>query len=151
MSSSHLHVQFLYDTLQYPHTYAQVLQTVFPSCLLTNMYVFFTCPSQSSCYSLLCPNIFSALHILKLSSNALVRKRTIPTERQSFVSEVSANFYGLEGVAWLAQRIPTAYSRLSRPEHFIFTQLQSRFLSFRVRAHVCAYIKQALGMYSCEF
>jgi hypothetical protein len=38
---------------------------------------------------------------------ALVRKRTIPTERPPLVGEVSANFSGLEGVAWSAQRIPT--------------------------------------------
>jgi hypothetical protein len=38
---------------------------------------------------------------------ALVRERTIPTERPPLVGEVSANFYG-ESVAWLAQRIPTA-------------------------------------------
>jgi hypothetical protein len=42
---------------------------------------------------------------LKLNSVALVRKRTIPTERSPHVGEVSAN---LEGVAWSAQRIPKA-------------------------------------------
>jgi hypothetical protein len=31
---------------------------------------------------------------LKLNSVALVRKRTIPTERPPLVGEVSANFYG---------------------------------------------------------
>jgi hypothetical protein len=39
---------------------------------------------------------------------ALVRKRTIPTERPPLVAEVSANFLRVEGVAWSAQRIPTA-------------------------------------------
>jgi hypothetical protein len=34
------------------------------------------------------------LSLHKLNSVALVRKRTIPTERTSLVSEVSANFYG---------------------------------------------------------
>jgi hypothetical protein len=39
---------------------------------------------------------------------ALVRKRTIPTDRPPLVGEVSANFLRIEGVAWSAQRIPTA-------------------------------------------
>jgi hypothetical protein len=38
---------------------------------------------------------------------ALVRKRNIPTERPPRVDEISANFSGIEGVAWSAQRIPT--------------------------------------------
>jgi hypothetical protein len=41
---------------------------------------------------------------------ALVRERTIPTERPSLVGEVNANFLQIEeGVAWSAQQIP--YSR----------------------------------------
>ena len=39
---------------------------------------------------------------------ALVRERTIPTERPPPVGEVSANFCGQRGVTWSAQRIPTA-------------------------------------------
>jgi hypothetical protein len=42
------------------------------------------------------------------NSVAFVRERTIPTERPPLVGEVSANFYGQRGVAWSAQRIPTA-------------------------------------------
>jgi hypothetical protein len=38
---------------------------------------------------------------------ALVRERTIRTERPPFVGEVSANFFRIEDVAWSAQRIPT--------------------------------------------
>jgi hypothetical protein len=38
---------------------------------------------------------------------ALVRERTIPTERPPLVGEVSANFWGIEVVAWSAQRFPT--------------------------------------------
>jgi hypothetical protein len=38
---------------------------------------------------------------------ALVRKRTIPTERPPLVGEVSANFLQVEGDASSAQRIPT--------------------------------------------
>jgi hypothetical protein len=37
----------------------------------------------------------------------LVRKRTIPPERQPLPGEVSANFLLIEGVAWSAQRILT--------------------------------------------
>jgi hypothetical protein len=44
----------------------------------------------------------------KKNSVALVRKRTIPTERLPLIGEVSANFLHIEGVAWSAQRIPTA-------------------------------------------
>jgi hypothetical protein len=44
----------------------------------------------------------------KLTPWPLVRKRTITTERPPLVGEVSANFLRIEGVAWSAQRIPTA-------------------------------------------
>jgi hypothetical protein len=39
---------------------------------------------------------------------ALVRKRTIPTERPPLVVEVSANYLRVQDVAWSAQRIPMA-------------------------------------------
>jgi hypothetical protein len=39
---------------------------------------------------------------------ALVRKRTIPTERPPLVGEVSTSLLRAEGVTWSAQRIPTA-------------------------------------------
>ena len=45
---------------------------------------------------------------IKLNSVALVRERTIPTERPPPVGEVSANFCGQRGVMWSAQRVPTA-------------------------------------------
>ena len=48
----------------------------------------------------------------KLNSVALVRERTIPTERPPPVGEVSANFCGYRGVTWLAQRVPTAVKSL---------------------------------------
>jgi hypothetical protein len=37
----------------------------------------------------------------------LVRNPTAPTERLPLVVEVGANFWGVEGVAWSAQHIPT--------------------------------------------
>jgi hypothetical protein len=37
---------------------------------------------------------------------ALVRERTVPTERPPLVGEVSANICGLRGVAWSVRRIP---------------------------------------------
>jgi hypothetical protein len=40
------------------------------------------------------------------SSVALVRKRTIPTERPPLVGEVSTNFCGQKGVVGSARRIP---------------------------------------------
>ena len=42
------------------------------------------------------------------NSVALVRERTVPTERPPPVGEVSANFCAQRGVTWSAQRIPTA-------------------------------------------
>jgi hypothetical protein len=44
---------------------------------------------------------------LRQSTNSvtLVRERTIPTERQQLVDEVSANVCGYRGVAWSVQRI----------------------------------------------
>jgi hypothetical protein len=47
-------------------------------------------------------------HELNWTSWLLVRTRTIPTERPPLVGEVSANFLRIKGVAWSAQRIPTA-------------------------------------------
>jgi hypothetical protein len=40
--------------------------------------------------------------------NAMVRERTIPTERPPLVGEVIANFLRVEGATWSAWRIPTA-------------------------------------------
>jgi hypothetical protein len=67
----------------------------------------------------------------KLNSMALVRKRTIPTERPPLVGEASANFLRVEGVAWSAQRIPTAVNLgfLDRSRYFfiqVSPQLSSR-------------------------
>jgi hypothetical protein len=55
------------------------------------------------------PSILTFLFcFLKKLSVALVRKRTIPYRPTATVGEVSANFLRIEGVAWSAQRIPTA-------------------------------------------
>jgi hypothetical protein len=69
--------------------------------------------------------------ILKLNSVAVVRKRTIPTERPPLVSEVSAKLLRVDGVVWSAQRIPTAVNLgfLDRSRYFfiqIAPQLSSR-------------------------
>jgi hypothetical protein len=49
------------------------------------------------------------LHYLYYKNSvALVRKQTIPTERPPLVCEVNANVLRMEGVAWSAQRFPTA-------------------------------------------
>jgi hypothetical protein len=42
------------------------------------------------------------------NSMTLVCERTKPIERTPLDGEVSAKFCGYRGVAWLAQRIPTA-------------------------------------------
>jgi hypothetical protein len=72
-----------------------------------------------------------SLYALKLNSVALVRERTIPTERPPFVGEVSVNFLRIEGFAWSAQRIPTVVNLgfLDRSRYFfleVAAQLSSR-------------------------
>jgi hypothetical protein len=63
-------------------------------------------------------------------SMASVCERTIPKQRPPLVGEVSANFLLIEGATWSAWRIPTPYSRFSRPEPLLFRsgvpQLYSR-------------------------
>jgi hypothetical protein len=73
----------------------------------------------------------TAMNPLKLNSVAVVRKRTIPTERPPFVCEVSSNFLRVEVVAWSAQPIPTAvnFGFLDRSRYFfiqVAPQLSSR-------------------------
>jgi hypothetical protein len=50
----------------------------------------------------------SRMKTAKKNSVAVVRKRSIPTERPPLVGEVSANLFRVEGVAWSVQRIHTA-------------------------------------------
>jgi hypothetical protein len=60
----------------------------------------------------------------KKNSMALVRKRTIPTERPLLVGEVSANFLWAEGVAWSAERIPMAVIlSFLHQNHYFFIQV----------------------------
>jgi hypothetical protein len=54
------------------------------------------------------------------NSVALLRKRTIPTERPPLLE--------IEGVAWSAQRIPTAVFSVSRPEPLLFLPSSSPFV-----------------------
>ena len=68
------------------------------------------------------------------NSVALVRERTIPTERPPPVGEVSANVCGYRGVTWSAQRIPTAVNLcfLDRNRYFfiqVAPQLNNQDLS----------------------
>jgi hypothetical protein len=58
---------------------------------------------------------------LKLNYVALVRKRTIPTERPPLVGEVSANFLRIQGVAWSAQRILPAVNSVFLTEAATFS------------------------------
>jgi hypothetical protein len=60
----------------------------------------------------------------------LVPKQTIPTERPKLVGEVSANFLRIEGVAWSAQRIPTAVNiGFHDRSHYFFFQVAPQFSS----------------------
>ena len=79
------------------------------------------------------PVLLGAHHILhvsriraktKINSVALVRTRTIPTERPPPVGEVSANFCGQTGVTWSAQRVPTAVN-------LCFLDLEPLLFSFK--------------------
>jgi hypothetical protein len=68
--------------------------------------------------------------IIKLNSVALVRERTMPTERPPLVGEVVPTFAD-RGVAWSAQRIPTVVilGFLDRSRYCFFqvaSQLSSR-------------------------
>ena len=83
----------------------------------------------------------SSNHILlKLNSVALVRERTITTERPPPVGEVSANFCGQRGVTWSAQRIPTAVliSVESHTVSVIFFLLIDLFIHFILDIERCA-------------
>jgi hypothetical protein len=70
---------------------------------------------------------------------ALVLERTIPTERPPLVVEVSANLLRIEDVAWSAQRISTAYSRISRTKILTKRSLKVLFIKLRpiVSQHEC--------------
>jgi hypothetical protein len=63
-----------------------------------------------------CTPIFSShMRFVSLkNSMALVRERTISTERPSLADEISAKFLRIEGVALSAQRTPRPYFRISR-------------------------------------
>jgi hypothetical protein len=52
----------------------------------------------------------------KTTSVVWVRERTIPTNRQPLVGEVSANFLRIEGAKWSAWLIPTAVFSVPRPD-----------------------------------
>jgi hypothetical protein len=54
---------------------------------------------------------------------ALVRKRTIPTERLLLVGEGRANFLWIEGVAWSARQILTAVNSM----HIIRERTKNHF------------------------
>jgi hypothetical protein len=60
-------------------------------------------------------------------STALVRERTIPTERPPPVSEVSADFCGWRGVTWSVQRVPTAVNLcfLDRSRYLFYSSSSS--------------------------
>jgi hypothetical protein len=75
---------------------------------------------------------------------AVVRKRTIPTERQPLVGEVSANILLVEGVAWSAQRITTAVNLGFPYMYMIASPRQTRVCVYRS----CASLKTCLPLSS---
>jgi hypothetical protein len=62
---------------------------------------------------------------------ALVRERTIPTERPPPVGEVSANVCGKRGVTWSAQRVPMAVNLffLDRSRYLFYSSSSSIYLT----------------------
>jgi hypothetical protein len=70
---------------------------------------------------------------IKTNSVALVRKRTIPIERAPLVGIVSVQLLPVEGVAWSAQRIPTAVNlSFLDPEPLIFHSTSSSVILMRL-------------------
>jgi hypothetical protein len=67
----------------------------------------------------------------KLNSVALVRERTIPTERPPLVGELLR----IEGVAWTAQRIPTVVNPgfLDRSRYLFLQVVLTRLSGLRSR------------------
>jgi hypothetical protein len=53
------------------------------------------------------------------------------------VGEASANFCGVEGVAWWARRIPRPYSRFSRPEPLLSVSSSSSSVLTRLSGSRC--------------
>jgi hypothetical protein len=73
--------------------------------------------TESPCWAL-----YSLDLKLKLNSMALVRERTIPTERPPLVDEVSANFCGKRvSVTWSGQQIPTIVFSVSETRAATFS------------------------------
>jgi hypothetical protein len=72
--------------------------------------------------------LFIARHI---NFVALVRGRTIPTERTPIVGEVSANFCGWSVSRDQRNRSPRPHSRISRPEPLLFLPSSSSVLLTR--------------------
>jgi hypothetical protein len=68
--------------------------------------------------------------IVTNNSVALVRQRTIPTERPPLVVDVSANFLRIEGVAWSLR--PRPYSQFSRQEPLFFLSSRSSIVLTRL-------------------
>jgi hypothetical protein len=66
------------------------------------------------------------------NSVALVRERTIPTERHPFVSEVSANVWGYRVPRGQRDGSLRPYSRLSRPEPLLFLSSSSSVVPTRL-------------------
>jgi hypothetical protein len=69
----------------------------------SELYEYITGPSSRQGRS---PQNMKTANVQLTNSVALVRERTIPTERPPLVGEVSANVCGWRGVTWSVRRIP---------------------------------------------
>jgi hypothetical protein len=70
--------------------------------------------------------------IIIINSVAIVRKRTIPTERPPFIGEVGANFCGLKVSRGQRNGSSRPYSRFSRPEPLLFLPSSSSIVITRL-------------------
>jgi hypothetical protein len=62
------------------------------------------------CFVWNCPEINIDSYACNVNKNSVVsvRERTVQTERQPLIGEVSSNFLRIEGGKWSTSRIPTA-------------------------------------------
>jgi hypothetical protein len=76
--------------------------------------------------------IVNYLHAQYTNSVALVREKTIPTERPPLVGEVNAKLLRIESVATSAQRIPYGRILVFRPKPLLFLPSSSSVVLTRL-------------------
>jgi hypothetical protein len=104
-------------------------KSVFENAIRVNVWRF----ALSLMWTHLSEHIGVCIIKLKLNSVAVVRKRTIPTERPPLVGEVSANLYGQRVLRGQRNEFPRPLiSRFSRPEPLLFHSSSSSIVLRRL-------------------